>query len=163
MIIKLKNKDTLNVGEFKLKCCIGKKGISKNKVEGDLQTPSGKFKLGNLYWRSDRVKKPETKLFCKKIKKNMGWCNDSSSVYYNKEIQINNKIKHEKIYRHDYKYDLFILIKYNYLKTKKNKGSAIFIHLTKNYKSTTGCIALSKKDFLILSKMLKKNSQIIIG
>ena len=48
MIIKLKNKDTLNVGEFKLKCCIGKKGISKNKVEGDLKTPSGKFKLGNL-------------------------------------------------------------------------------------------------------------------
>ena len=163
MIIKLKNKDTLNVGEFKLKCCIGKKGISKNKVEGDLQTPSGKFKLGNLYWRSDRVKKPETKLFCKKIKKNMGWCNDSSSVYYNKEIKINNKIKHEKIYRNDYKYDLFILIKYNYLKTKKNKGSAIFIHLTNDYKSTAGCIALSKKDFLILSKMLKKNSQIIIG
>ena len=124
MIIKLKNKDTLNVGEFKLKCCIGKKGISKNKVEGDLQTPSGKFKLGNLYWRSDRIKKPETKLFCKKIKKNMGWCNDTSSAYYNKEIQINKKVKHEKLYRHDYKYDLFILVKYNYLKVKKNKGSA---------------------------------------
>ena len=163
MIIKLKNKDTLNVGEFKLKCCIGKKGISKNKIEGDFQTPSGKFKLGNLYWRSDRVKKPETKLFCRKIKKNMGWCNDSNSSYYNKEIQINNNIKHEKIYRNDYKYDLFILIKYNYLKAKKNEGSAIFIHLTKNYKATAGCIALSKKDFLILSKMLKKNSQIIIG
>ena len=162
MIIKLKNKDTLNVGEFKLKCCIGKKGISKNKVEGDLQTPSGKFKLGNLYWRSDRVKKPETKLFCKKIKKNMGWCNDTSSAYYNKEIQINKKVKHEKLYRHDYKYDLFILVKYNYWKVKKNKGSAIFIHLTKNYKATSGCIAVSKKDFLILSKMLKKNSQIII-
>ena len=162
MIIKLKNKDTLNVGEFKLKCCIGKKGISKNKVEGDLQTPSGKFKFGNLYWRSDRVKKPETKLFCKKIKKNMGWCNDTSSAYYNKEIQINKKVKHEKLYRHDYKYDLFILVKYNYLKVKKNKGSAIFIHLTKNYKATSGCIAVSKKDFLILSKMLKKNSQIII-
>ena len=162
MIIKLKNKDTLNVGEFKLKCCIGKKGISKNKVEGDLQTPSGKFKLGNLYWRSDRIKKPETKLFCKKIKKNMGWCNDTSSAYYNKEIQINKKVKHEKLYRHDYKYDLFILVKYNYLKVKKNKGSAIFIHLTKNYKATSGCIAVSKKDFLILSKMLKKNSQIII-
>ena len=163
MIIKLKNKDTLNVGEFKLKCCIGKKGISKNKIEGDLQTPSGIFKLGNLYWRSDRIKKPETKLFCKKIKKNMGWCNDTSSAYYNKEIQINKKVKHEKLYRHDYKYDLFILVKYNYLKVKKNKGSAIFIHLTKNYKATSGCIAVSKKDFLILSKMLKKNSQIIIS
>ncbi len=93
----------------------------------------------------------------------MGWCNDSSSPYYNKEIQINKKIKYEKLYRHDCKYDLFILIKYNYLKTKKNKGSAIFIHITKNYKATAGCIALSKKDFLILSKIIKKNSQIIIS
>ena len=163
MIIKIKNKDTLIIDEFKLKCCLGKKGISKNKFEGDLTTPKGKFKLGKLYWRADRVQKPITSLFCKKIKKNMGWCNDSSSAYYNKEIQINNKIKYEKIYRNDYKYDLFILVKYNYLKVKKNKGSAIFIHLTKNYKATSGCIAVSKKDFLILSKMLKKNSQIIIS
>jgi len=163
MIIKLKNKDTLNVGEFKLKCCIGKKGISKNKIEGDLRTPSGKFKLGTLYWRSDRTKKPETKLFCKKIKKNMGWCNDVNSSYYNKEIKISKKIKYEKLYRHDYKYDLFILIKYNFPKAQKNKGSAIFIHLTKNFKPTAGCIALSKKDFLILCKCVRKNSKIIIG
>ena len=162
MIIKLKNKDTLNVGEFKLKCCIGKKGLSKNKIEGDFKTPVGKFKLGNLYWRPDRLKKPNTKLVCRKIKKNIGWCNDSNSSYYNKEIIINKRIKHEKLYRNDSKYDLFILIKYNYTKVKKNKGSAIFIHLTKNYKATAGCIALSKKDFLILSKVIKKNSEIII-
>ena len=163
MIIKLKNKDTLNIGEFKLKCCIGKKGISKKKVEGDWTTPSGEFKIGNLYWRSDKIKKPETKLFCKKIKKNMGWCNDINSAFYNKEIKINKKIKYEKLYRHDHKYDLFILIKYNFLKVQKNKGSAIFIHLTKNYKPTAGCIALSKKDFLILSKIIKKDSKIIIN
>ena len=162
MIIKLKNKDTLNVGEYKLKCCIGKKGLSKNKIEGDFKTPSGNFKLGNLYWRPDRVKKPNTRLVCRKIKKNMGWCNDSDSSYYNKEININKKIKHEKLYRNDSKYDLFILIKYNYSKVEKNKGSAIFIHLTKNYKATAGCIALSKKDFFILSKIIKKNSEIKI-
>ena len=163
MIIKLIDKDTLNIGEFKLKCCIGKKGISKKKVEGDWTTPSGEFKIGNLYWRSDKIKKPETKLFCKKIKKNMGWCNDINSAFYNKEIKINKKIKYEKLYRHDHKYDLFILIKYNFLKVQKNKGSAIFIHLTKNYKPTVGCIALSKKDFLILSKIIKKDSKIIIN
>ena len=92
MIIKLINKDTLIVGEFKLKCCIGRNGISKKKVEGDWTTPSGEFKIGNLYWRSDKIKKPETKLFCKKIKKNMGWCNDINSAFYNKEIKINKKI-----------------------------------------------------------------------
>ncbi len=163
MIIKLKNKDTLNIGKFKLKCCIGKNGIVKNKLEGDLCTPNGKFKLGNLYWRNDRVKKPQTKLFCKKIKKNMGWCIDGNNLKYNKEIKINKNIKYEKLYRSDHNYDYFILIKYNYVKTKKNKGSAIFIHLSKNYKPTAGCIALSKKDFLILAKIVKKNTKIVIN
>ena len=163
MIIYLKNKDTLIVDKFRFKCSIGKKGIIKNKFEGDFCTPLGKFKIGNLYWRKDRVKLPQTKLFCKKIKKNMGWCNDSSSKYYNKEIKIKKKIKHEKLYRNDSKYDYFIVIKYNYEKTIKEKGSAIFIHLTKNYKPTAGCIAISKKDFIILAKLINKNSKILIN
>ena len=163
MIIHIKNKDTLIVEEFKLKCSIGKKGIRKNKLEGDFYTPSGKFEVGKLYWRPDRVQLPETKLLCKKIKKSMGWCNDVSSQFYNKEIKIKKNIKHEKLYRNDYKYDYFILIKYNYEKTIKNKGSAIFIHLTKNYKPTAGCIAISKKDFLILAKLVSKNTKILIN
>jgi len=163
MIIKLINEDTLIAGEFKLKCCIGKNGISKNKIEGDLKTPSGKFKFGNLYWRSDRVKKPDTRLSCTKIKKKMAWCNDSKSKFYNKEIKINKKIKNEKLFRSDYKYNYFILIKYNYDNPKKNRGSAIFIHLSKNYKPTAGCIALSKKDFLILAKIINKKTKIIIN
>ncbi len=163
MIIHVKNKDTLIVDGFSFKCCVGKKGITKKKFEGDFYTPAGKFKIGTLYWRSDRVKSPETKLFSKKIKKNMAWCNDIKSQFYNKEIKINKKIKYEKLYRSDHKYDYFILIKYNYNKTVKNKGSAIFIHLTKNYKATAGCIAISKKDFLILTKLVNKNTEILIN
>ena len=163
MTIYLKNKDTLIIDAFKLKCSIGKKGIKKNKIEGDFHTPLGKFKIGTLYWRKDRVQLPKNKLLCKKIKKNMGWCNDPNSKYYNKEIKINKKIKHEKLYRNDHKYDYLILIKYNYEKIIKNKGSAIFIHLTKNYKPTAGCIALSKKDFLILVKLINKNTKILIN
>ena len=93
----------------------------------------------------------------------MGWCNDVKSQFYNKEIKVNKNIKHEKVYRHDHKYDLFILIKYNYKKIIKNKGSAIFIHITKNYKPTAGCIAISKKDFLILAKLIRKNTKILIN
>ena len=162
MIIHLKNKDTLIVEDFKFKCCIGKKGVRKNKFEGDLSTPSGKFSIGKLYWRPDRVQLPETKLLCKKIKKNIGWCNDARSKFYNKEIKINKKINHEKLYRYDHKYDYFILIEYNYKKTIINKGSAIFIHLTKNYNPTAGCIAISKKDFLILLKLINIKTKIKI-
>ena len=163
MIIYIKNKDTLIIKEFTFKCVVGKRGIRKNKTEGDFYTPSGKFKIGKLYWRPDRVNLPKTKLSTKKIKKNMGWCNDSKSQFYNREIKINKKIKHEKLYRNDHKYDYLILIKYNYKKTIKNKGSAIFIHLTKDYKPTAGCVAISKKDFLILVKLINKNTRILIN
>jgi len=163
MIIRIKNKDTLIIEEFMFKCSIGKNGTTKNKIEGDFYTPIGKFEIGKLYWRPDRVKLPKTKLVCKKIRKSMGWCNDIDSKFYNKEIKINKKIKHEKLHRYDHKYDYFILVKYNYKKTIKNKGSAIFIHLTKNYKPTAGCIALSKKDFLILVKLINKNTKILIN
>jgi L,D-peptidoglycan transpeptidase YkuD (ErfK/YbiS/YcfS/YnhG family) len=163
MIINLKNKDTIIVDEFRLKCCIGRENLKKNKVEGDGSTPIGRFELGTIYWRKDREPKPNTKLPCKPINKRMGWCNDPKSNFYNKEIKINKKIKFEKLYRKDYKYNYFMLIKYNYTKPIKNRGSAIFIHLTKVYNKTAGCIALSKKDFLILAKLINKKTKIIIN
>ena len=162
MLIKLKNKDTLTIDDFKFRCCIGKSGINSQKIEGDNSTPKGKFKIGTLYYRADRVKKPSTKINTKKIMRNMGWCNDPGNKYYNKQISINKNIKYEKLYRSDYKYDYLIVIEYNMKKIKSNKGSAIFLHLTKNYQKTAGCIALNKKDFLIILKIINKNSKIII-
>ena len=163
MKITLKNKYTLKIDDFKFKCCIGKNGLKKNKIEGDKCTPKGTFNLGTLYYRKDRVKKPISKLTVKKIEKNMGWGNDSNSKFYNKEIKNNKKIKHEKLFRKDYKYNYLLVIEYNTKGTKPNKGSAIFIHLTKNFTPTAGCIALLKKDFLILVKLINKKSTIKIS
>ena len=163
MTIFLKNKATLKYDEFIFKCNIGKRGLTRNKVEGDKKTPIGKFSLGCLYYRKDRVSKPLTKLKCIPIKREMGWCDDiKNKKNYNKLIKKNNKIKHEKIFRKDFKYDFLIPINYNTKNTRLGKGSAIFIHLTKNYKPTAGCIAISKKDFLILLKILKRKIQIKI-
>ena len=163
MKITLKNKYTLKIDDFKFKCCIGKNGVKKNKVEGDKCTPKGIFKLGTLYYRKDRVNKPTTNLKIKNIKKNMGWCNDSKNKLYNQEIKVNKNIKHEKLFRKDYKYDYLLVIEYNTKKIKPNKGSAIFIHLTKNFKATEGCIALLQKDFLIMVKLINKKSTIKIN
>ena len=90
---------------YKFKCSIGKSGTKKNKKEGDNATPQGIFSLGKFYYRPDRIKKVSTNLSYKKIKKNMGWCNDIRSKFYNKEIKINKKIKHEKLYRYDHNYN----------------------------------------------------------
>ena len=163
MIIFVKNKHTLQIDEFIFKCCIGKKGSTINKKEGDLKTPKGIFKIGNLYYRKDRIKKPSTILKCIKIEKSMGWCDDIRfPKKYNKLIKIEKKIKHEKLKRKDYKYDLLIPIKYNFKKTVTGHGSCIFLHLTKDYKPTAGCVALKEKDFLIMLKLMKKNSKIKI-
>ena len=163
MIIFVKNKHTLQIDEFKFKCCIGKNGATKYKKEGDKKTPKGKFQIEHLYFRKDRLNKPLTSLKCIRIKKNMGWCNDvESPKIYNKFFKIEKKIKHEKLNRKDYKYDLMIPIKYNFKKPITGKGSCIFIHLTKNYKPTAGCIGLIKKDFLVMLKLINKNTKIKI-
>jgi L,D-peptidoglycan transpeptidase YkuD (ErfK/YbiS/YcfS/YnhG family) len=163
MTIFVKNKYTLQIEEFKFICCIGKKGSTTNKKEGDKKTPKGIFEIGNLYYRRDRIKKPDTSLKCIEIKSSMGWCDDINfPKKYNKLINVNKKVKHEKLKRKDFKYNLLIPIKYNYKKPIPGKGSCIFIHLTKNYSPTAGCIALKEKDFLIMLKIMKKNTKIKI-
>ena len=162
MLINLKNKDTLTFDDFTFKCSIGKKGLTSKKKEGDKKTPKGIFSLGPLFYRKDRNKKPQTKIRKIIINSQMGWCDDGKHKKYNKLIKIKDNIKHEKMYRNDRKYDFLIPINYNAHKPKKNQGSAIFIHLTKNYKKTLGCIALKKEDFLILLKLIDKNTKIKI-
>ena len=113
MTIIIKNKETLLIDDFKFKCSVGKNGFSKDKKEGDNKTPIGTFKLGNIYFRKDRIKKLISKLKKIEIKKNMGWCDDPKSIKYNKEV---NRIKiknSEKIFRKDHKYEAFIVINYN--------------------------------------------------
>ena len=150
MNIIIKNRFLLYKG-YKFKCSIGKSGIKKNKKEGDNASPKGIFSLGKFYYRSDRIKKINTNLSCKKINKNMGWCNDPKNIKYNKEVS-HIKIKNsEKLFR-----------KYNQNPVIKNKGSAIFLHLTKNYKSTAGCIAIKQNDFLKLAKIINNRTKIKI-
>ena len=163
MIIKLKNKDTLICDDFVFKCSIGKNGLKKNKLEGDNCTPVGTFSLGPVYYRDDRIDKLNTKLKTLKINKQMGWCDDPNNINYNKEIKLNKKIKAEKFYRKDKIYDIIIVINYNTRRVIRNKGSAIFIHVTNNYRPTRGCIALSLNAIEILLKIIKKNSKIKIS
>ena len=156
MTILLKNKHTLQIDDFYFKCCIGKNGTTRRKKEGDYKTPSGTFEIEKLFFRNDRIKKPKTLLPIIEIKQSMGWCDDINfPKKYNRLIKISSKIKHEKLFRNDRKYDLLIPIKYNYKKRILGKGSCIFLHLTNNYKPTAGCIAINKNDFLIMLKILR--------
>ncbi|MDB4011478.1 L,D-transpeptidase family protein [Candidatus Pelagibacter sp.] len=162
MIIHVPNKNTLIIDDFKFRCCIGKKGLNFNKREGDFSTPKGLFNLKKLYFRKDRVGIPKCKIDKKVIKKNMAWCDDSNHKKYNEEIKTLNKNLKENFHRKDHKYDYIISISHNKQKIP-GKGSAVFIHLTDNYKPTSGCVALKKKDFEILLKLIDKKTKIKIG
>jgi len=162
MIIHIKNKDTLIVDAHHFKCCIGKNGINSNKKEGDFTTPKGLFNLTKLYFRKDRIGTIKCKIKKKIITKNIAWCDDPNHKKYNEEISVSTKNHKENFYRKDHKYDYLISINHNHKKIPK-KGSAIFIHLTNNYKPTAGCIALKRKDFEILLKLIDQKTKIKIG
>ena len=163
MIIVKRSKNLL-FKNLKFKCSLGRNGVTKNKVEGDQCTPSGIYKLNQVFYRADRIKKIPTKLKKIKIKKNMGWCNDPLSNKYNQLIKIPYKFSYEKLYRKDHIYDIVVVLNYNMKPVVKKKGSAIFMHIAKkNYSKTFGCIGLKKNHLLeILNKVKKKNKIKII-
>ena len=162
MIIHVKNKNTLIIDDFKFMCCVGKNGLSSYKREGDFSTPIGLFKLKKLYFRKDRVGIPTCRIKKKQITKNMAWCDNPNHKKYNEQIQVFSKNYKENLYRRDYRYDYLITIDHNHKKIPY-QGSAIFIHLTEDYMPTAGCIALKRKDFEILLKLIDQKSKIKIG
>ncbi len=145
--------------DYKAKCAIGKRGISKKKVEGDKCTPKGRFKFRYIFYRKDRVKNIKSKLKLVPIKKNFGWCDDIKSKSYNKFVKFPFKFSAEKLYIKKNIYDIVVVIDHNQNPIKKGKGSAIFLHIArKNYTPTLGCIALSKGELKILISIINKNT-----
>lgn len=162
-MIVVKKSGYLNYKNLKYRCALGKSGIKKKKKEGDNVTPSGVFKIIKIYYRADKIKKIISPIKKIQIKKNMGWCDDSKSNFYNQQINLPSKFGYEKLYRNDNLYDLIIVINYNMNPIIKNKGSAIFIHIAnKKFKNTEGCIAIEKKNLVRLVKIINKKTLVII-
>lgn len=158
------NKNFLYFDEYKVKCAIGKRGIGYKTKEGDLITPIGLFKVKFLLYRKDKIKQIKTKLKKIAIKKDMGWCDDPRSKNYNKLIHKPFNYRYEELYRKDNIYDVILVLDYNMKPIKKNKGSAIFIHIAKKkYEKTKGCIAINKKNILKIISKMKINTEIKIS
>ena len=162
MNITLKNR-FLYFLNYKLKCSVGKSGITNKKKEGDNKTPRGKFKIEYILYRKDRIINLRTRLKILEIKKDMGWCDDSNSKNYNQLIKIPFKYSYEKLWLKENIYDIILVLNYNIKPVIKNKGSAIFLHIAKNkYQSTKGCIAISKSNIKLLVSKLNLKTKLII-
>ena len=157
------NKNYLTYNKLKVRCAIGKKGIGYKRKEGDLITPKGLFKIKYILYRKDRVK-ISTILKKKVLKKNMGWCDDPRSSHYNKLIKLPFAHNHEKLFKRENIYDIVLVLNYNMNPVKKNKGSAIFIHVAKkNFKKTEGCVAIKKPSLIKLIKKINQNTKVKIS
>ena len=163
-MIIVKKSGYLKYKNFKYRCALGKAGVNKKIKEGDGITPKGVFKITKIYYRADKIKIIKTNIKKIKITKNMGWCDDPVSRFYNQQIKLPSKFSHEKLYRNDDLYDLIAVMNYNTNPIIKNKGSAIFMHISKkSYKKTEGCIALKKKNLINILTKIKKNTKIKIN
>ena len=163
MHIYIKNKK-LFINNYKVKCAIGKRGIHVKKKEGDYVTPKGMFKITTIMYRKDRISELKTNINTLSIQKKMGWCNDPRSNHYNKMIKFPFNFSAERLYRHDNVYDILCVLNFNSNPVRKNKGSAIFIHIAKkNYKDTEGCIAINKKDMKNIIKLINKKTIVYIN
>ena len=159
----LVNKRYLTYNQYKVKCAVGKRGIGLKKKEGDLITPIGLYKIKYILYRKDRIKKIQSKLKKVIIKKNMGWCDDPKSKKYNKLINFPYDYSFEQLFKKENIYDIILVLNYNMRPVKKNKGSAIFIHVAKkNYRRTQGCVAVKKSDLLKILKEIKINTRVKI-
>ena len=162
MNIELKN-NFLYFQKYKLRCSIGKRGISIKKREGDKKTQKGEFRLKYILYRKDRIFKFKTKLKKIPINKKMGWCDDPNSAYYNKIIIYPFKFSAEKLWRKENIYDIIIVIDYNINPVVKNKGSAIFLHIAKKkYQPTNGCVAINKKNIRLIASKINKKTKLKI-
>ena len=163
MNIKLKNK-FLYFNKYKIKCAIGKRGITSRKVEGDKKTPKGTFEFKSIFYRKDRILKIKSPLKKYIIKKNMGWCDDPSSTNYNRLVKLPFILSAEKLWLKENIYDVIVVIDYNLKPVVKNKGSAIFLHIAKkNYAAAEGCVAVTKKNMIFLLEKINNKTKIVIN
>ena len=157
------NKKYLTYNQYKVKCAVGKRGVNLKRKEGDFITPIGLYKIKYILYRKDRIKKIPSKLRKIRIKKNMGWCDDPKSKRYNKLVNLPFSYGYEQLFKKENIYDIILVLNYNMNPVKKDKGSAIFVHVAKkNYEKTRGCVAVKKLDLLKILKEIKVKTKVKI-
>ena len=155
--------NSLEFNGKKYQCAVGKNGFSLNKKEGDKCSPIGEFGLVELFYRADKIAKPQTGLKCTAILEDDGWCDEPTSPDYNKKVKLPFAASHEKLWRDDDLYNIVIVIDYNLNPIVPYNGSAIFMHLARSqYEGTEGCVALKYDDLLEVLKGATAGTKISI-
>ena len=154
----------LDFGSGPRRCAIGPAGIARKNGEGDGVTPLGVFALREVFYRADRIAKPQTILPVRATAQEDGWCDAPGDVHYNRPVKLPYPASAEVMWREDHLYDLVVVIGFNDDPVVAGKGSAIFLHLAKpDYLPTHGCVALTQNDLRAALAQLRAGDKIRIG
>lgn len=148
---RARHRARLRFGPHHARCAIGEAGVTHDKKEGDKKTPLGQFALRRIWYRPDRVSVPQTALPIRKISRKSGWCDAPDHSAYNRPVRRPFAASHERLWRRDGLYDLFIELGINDAPVKPGCGSALFLHLQKTpLQPTLGCVAVGRDTMAFL-------------
>ncbi len=158
----------LRVGDREFPCALGKKGIARLKVEGDMKTPAGNFPLRTVFYRYDKLSKPiYSRVPLMALLEDDGWCDDPRDQAYNQPVMLPYHASAEKLWREDDVYDVIVVLGHNDNPVEKGQGSAIFLHVAREvqregdeptFDGTEGCIAVKKQHLLEILPILSSET-----
>lgn len=152
----------LVVGNLRLRCALGRSGISARKREGDGATPLGVFRIEEAYFRSDRLARPRTALRLRPLRTADGWCDAAGDRNYNRHVCHPYPVSAEHMWRKDGLYDVVVVLGHNRRPRVQGAGSAIFMHVARaGYRPTEGCVALARGDLLKVIGTLSSRSRLV--
>jgi len=135
------------VGHRSLRCALGRGGVSALKREGDGATPLAAMRLLHGYFRPGRLAKAGMRHSLRRITPELGWCDSPGDRNYNRPVPLPYDHSHERMMRADRLYDAVIVLDWNVKPRRRNKGSAIFLHVARpGYPPTEGCVAIAPRD-----------------
>jgi len=150
-------------GALTLPVALGRGGLRADKREGDGGTPRGSFRPLRLWWRADRLVRPRTLLPVRRIGPADAWCEDPADRRYNRAFRRSANELGDRLRRADELYDLVVEIDHNTRPRIAGRGSAVFIHVARpGFAPTAGCVALRRRDVLLLAARLTRYTRIEI-
>lgn len=154
----------VSLGSLTLPCAVGRGGVVARKREGDGGTPRGVWRIGEVWFRPDRIRRPRTALSIRATRRSDGWCDAAADRNYNRRVRLPYPASAEEMWRCDRLYDLLVVLDYNRRPRARGRGSAIFMHVARpGFAPTEGCVALRLPDLLRLLVRLGPGSRIRIG
>jgi L,D-peptidoglycan transpeptidase YkuD (ErfK/YbiS/YcfS/YnhG family) len=133
----------------RMRCALGRTGITADKREGDGATPAGTFPFRQVLFRADRIAPPATILPSRPLVESDGWCDDPAHPLYNRPVTLPFTAGHETLMRADALYDVIVVLGHNDAPVVPGRGSAIFLHVAApDFAPTEGCLALARDDLL---------------